>query len=220
MQIIRKEYLTKSYERWDLEVEDTHNFVVEHCVVHNSHCAFGLVGGEFVVSSRNIPLKESDTNIYWKVARKYDIETKLRSVTGRVQWSIPREGSDLWIHGEIFGPIQDLNYGEKEATLAIFDARTVYENNENIWWDYDPLKDLCKRLDLRMVPELYRGPCNILTIKCHSEGQETWSGRSLHIREGCVIKPVIERRSARGDRVLLKIINPAYLLRKGGTELH
>nr|WP_265582719.1 hypothetical protein [Streptomyces ferrugineus] len=52
-----------------------------------------------------------------------------------------------------------------------------------------------------------------------ASGRETVSGRELHLREGVVIRPAVERYSAVvGGRAIAKAVSPAYLTRKGGTE--
>lgn len=42
MKLVKKEILTEKYERWDLSIKDTHNFVVNGIVVHNSACGISL----------------------------------------------------------------------------------------------------------------------------------------------------------------------------------
>jgi hypothetical protein len=45
------------------------------------------------------------------------------------------------------------------------------------------------------------------------------SGRGLHLREGVVIRPAVERYSpVTGGRAIAKAVSPAYPTRKGGTE--
>lgn len=45
------------------------------------------------------------------------------------------------------------------------------------------------------------------------------SGRGLHLREGVVIRPSVERYSpVTGGRTIAKAVSGAYLTRKGGTE--
>lgn len=51
-----------------------------------------ILDGEFGVCSRNIDLKETEDNSFWKMARKLDIETKLRKFN-----------ADIAIQGELIG---------------------------------------------------------------------------------------------------------------------
>ena len=43
MRLLKKEILYEKYERWDLEIKDTHNFVACGIVVHNSNARLGIV---------------------------------------------------------------------------------------------------------------------------------------------------------------------------------
>jgi hypothetical protein len=50
------------------------------------------------------------------------------------------------------------------------------------------------------------------------KGKELVSGKSLHIREGVVLRPYIDRYAKDGTKLRLKIINPAYL--ETGEEIN
>jgi len=61
---------------------------------------------------------------------------------------------------------------------------------------------------MEMVPLLYRGPFD------EEKAIELALGDSLladHMREGVVVKPVVERQDPELGRVLLKIVSPRYL---------
>jgi hypothetical protein len=51
----------------------------------------------------------------------------------------------------------------------------------------------------------------------YTEGDETVSGKAVHIREGIVVNPVEERYDLNIGRVILKSVSATYLLRKGKT---
>lgn len=64
-----------------------------------------------------------------------------------------------------------------------------------------------------MVPELYRGPYSKAIVDSYVSGKEKVSGRELHLREGIVIRPIVERVNLRGrSRVMLKYVSPEYLM--------
>jgi RNA ligase (TIGR02306 family) len=114
--------------------------------------------------------------------------------------------------------VQDLTYGAdgRRETLgyAVFDV-SVEVDGEVRWLDPEALLD--GRLPL--VPRLYEGPYDIDRVLEIASGRETVSGRGLHLREGVVIRPAVERYSAvTGGRAIAKAVSPAYLTRKGGTE--
>ena len=71
---------------------------------------------------------------------------------------------------------------------------------------------------LPRVPVLYRGPFARAVLREHTDGRETVSGKSPHVREGVVIRPQVERHHPELGRVQLKSVSEKYLLRSGGTE--
>lgn len=73
--------------------------------------------------------------------------------------------------------------------------------------------------ELPVVSRLFEGPYDIGRVLVTASGRETVSGRDLHLREGVVIRPAVERYSTvTGGRAIAKAVSPAYLTRKGGTE--
>jgi RNA ligase (TIGR02306 family) len=173
--------------------------------IHGCNGAVGLVDNEFIVSSRNLCLKDEGENIYWKIAKEYKLEKIVREL-----------GNNYWLHFEIYGGnIQDLSYGLTKPSLSMFDIR-----NANGFLNYENFVEICRKYGLPTVSLLYRGPFSKSILTAHTSGFEMVSGRNLHIREGCVVKPVIERLTRRGERVIYKSVSPDYLLRKNGTEFH
>jgi hypothetical protein len=65
------------------------------------------------------------------------------------------------------------------------------------------------------VPVLYRGPLDVALLSRLAEEDSIHGG----IREGVVVRPVVERVSM-AVRCTLKVVSERYLLRKGGTEHH
>ena len=63
------------------------------------------------------------------------------------------------------------------------------------------------------VPRLHVGPYTPEVLAELTDGKETVSGKSAHMREGVVIKSV---RSE--PRKVAKSVSEKYLLRKNGTE--
>ena len=70
---------------------------------------------EFGVCSRNMNLKETEENAYWQVARKYDLENKMRSL-----------GVSIAIQGELVGPgVQGNKEGLTELDMYVFDVFNI-----------------------------------------------------------------------------------------------
>ena len=106
--------------------------------------------------------------------------------------------------------------------MAIRDALKVSRKtffNPRAWLNYDEFKKMCVEMDINVVPEIYRGKYNF-TLAMELASGKTLINDDTHIREGLVIKPIIERKNVYGDRVNFKLLSEEYLTRKGGTELH
>jgi RNA ligase (TIGR02306 family) len=125
--------------RYDIEVEDNHNFFANDILVHNcQNLAKELAGwnekhkltweitekldgssmtvyfneGEFGVCSRNLDLKEADGNSFWKVARELGLEEKMRATR-----------NNMALQGELIGPgIQGNIYNLSKHEFRLFDV--------------------------------------------------------------------------------------------------
>lgn len=100
-----------------------------------------IIDGEFGVCSRNLDLKETEGNTFWQVARKLDIENKMRQYFGF---------GNVAIQGELIGPgIQGNIYNLKEPTMRVFDAFNSFDKMDprQVQW-------ACDSMGLEMVPVL------------------------------------------------------------------
>ena len=165
---------------------------------------------EFIYGSRGVQKKW--TNIH-KGFYKEDVWGKIVNRYNMKEW-MPK---DYTIYGEIYGDgIQDLTYGLKgDINLFIFDVK--YKDKYLNFNEFIKFNRECLELHgINHVPILFLGN--------YADGLriEMSKGNSIiyhsQIREGCVIKPLIERENRCLGRVILKSINPDYLTRKSGTE--
>ena len=148
-------------------------------------------------------------NVYVKTAHDLHIFERLRFL-------MIADCSEILLFGEIYG-VQDLKYDYDPSTtnFRAFDLKL-----NGTFANLDTLEDCCRVLRVPMVPILYEGPFSKDILLEHTVGKETLSGKGRHVREGVVVKPVIERLNPKlphGGRVCGKSINPAYLLRRGDT---
>ncbi len=151
-------------------------------------------------------------NLYLRAARKLDLLNKLGPLDRTV-----------FVLGEVFGAgVQDLGYAAsagQDATLGVrvFD---VYEGEpgQGRYLDDADLDAFCETHGLERVPVLYRGPHSREALAEHTDGREAVSGQAAHMREGIVVRPVVERHDVTLGRVQLKSVSAAYLLRKNATE--
>lgn len=158
-------------------------------------------GGKLMVGSHHC-LKNNKGNVYWEMAKKYNLEEKLKNYPGVV------------IYGEVYGDkVQDLTYGCKtgERRLVVFD---VMENGEYLTTPY--ARRLAELLGLEYIPIIYYGGYYD-GLKGSCEGLSTVRGVS-HIREGVVIKSEDHKYHQLTGRKAMKLIGQGYLLRKDADK--
>jgi RNA ligase (TIGR02306 family) len=157
--------------------------------------------GEFGVCSRNLELQRVEFNIFWKVAKEYDLENKI--------------DDNYCVQGEIIGVgIQGNPYRQSGHK---FYAYNVLDIKEQRYLDYYEMRDWLILRDIDVVPLTYIGPM--------PEGEtienliEEADGKSMIAeevnREGLVWRPVRERRvEIQGSmrRFSFKTISNKYLL--------
>ena len=206
--------------------------------VHGTWCQIGVMPkelkhkthGELIVASKGIATKglafkpnaaKNKNNLYLRVARHYNM-------LERIQFAFEKfldAGHPVFVLGEIFGAgVQDLAYGAstgKDETIGfrIFDVYIGKPTQGNYLND-EELDCACLELDMNRVPVLYRGLFGRGVIEAYTDGNETISGNEMHIREGVVVRPQIERENDELGRVQLKSVSEKYLLRKKGTEFN
>lgn len=161
--------------------------------------------GELHAGSHRTWKKFDERNIWWRMARKYDLSEKLESYPG------------LILYGETFGAnVQDFSYNFTEPEFRAFDA---YDSNSGHWMDWVDFQKTMYNLDIPIVPILYEGPYH---DRYAIEGMEKGASRvnKWHMQEGLVVKPTRERWDNQIGRVILKLVSEDYLTRKGGSEHH
>jgi hypothetical protein len=78
--------------------------------------------------------------------------------------------------------------------------------------DYWTFWELCLRFDVPMVPNLGTAGFNFDEIRRFANGNTSLDAE--HLREGFVIKPIVERTDPRVGRVVLKYVSDDFLLAK------
>lgn len=188
--------------------------------LHGSACLLTYVAdeGRVHVSSKGfgakaLALMEDPRNLYWRAVRGHGVPEAAARLAERL--GARRVG----VFGEVYGAgVQDLTYGAdgRRDTLgyAVFDVSAEIDGTVR-WLDAERLLEG----ELPLVPRLFEGPFDSERIMGIATGRETVSGRGLHLREGVVIRPAVERYSTvTGGRAIAKAVSGAYLTRKGGTE--
>jgi len=166
--------------------------------IHGASARFLFQDDRMWCGSRTNWKKQCDKDPWWKTLQQNPwIE----------MWCKANPGYALY--GEIFGQVQNLKYGcqPNQIRFAVFDIR-----HNRVWLNHDEARDMGFRLF--WVPEIYRGPLDIDKILELIE-KDSVVGGSGHLMEGCVIKPLQERETEKGDRVQLKLISKRYFDKNG-----
>lgn len=161
---------------------------------------FYLKDDEFGVCSRNMDLKETEGNSYWKMAKKYKVEENLR-----------RHGQHLALQGETIGSqIQSNKYklpgGEQQFFLF-----NIFDIDAYRYLDHQEFLEVAEKLQLPTIPILDDGFSLIDDIDSlveMSKGNSVLNANTK--REGFVIK--LKKELGRGKRSF-KVINPEFLLK-------
>lgn len=173
-------------------------FVTEK--LDGSSVTYYLKDGEFGVCSRNLDLKETVGNSFWKIAREMDVENKLKSL-----------GSNVAIQGELIGEgIQKNKYKLRGQTVRFFN---VFDIDNYKYFDFADFTETLERLELPIVPILSTDFSLIKDISALTEMATIKSTlRKETHAEGIVIRPLMEKTDRVG-RVSFKSINPKFLLK-------
>lgn len=152
----------------------------------------------FYVFSHNMARPKSDKDLYWQIFAKYKNIGLLLT-----------DHPNLILYGEIYGKgVQDLDYGETEPRFVAFD---LYDRRANKWVNYDRFVELCDFYAIPTAPVLYRGPWK-MELRGLADGQSIMP-KAKHIREGFVVRPVMEKWSDRIGRIIFKLKGEEYMLK-------
>jgi RNA ligase (TIGR02306 family) len=167
--------------------------------------------GEFGVCSRNLELRETEDNLFWKMARTLKIEEKLKQY-------YDAQKTNMAIQGELIG------MGIQKNNLRLPENKVLFFNVFNIdkfeYLNYQDAFTFLAVLDLEAVPVVglfYELDDNIDNLIEKSKGFSLLNPKIY--REGIVIRPMKElvdlqmSSEFNNGRVSFKAINPEYLLK-------
>lgn len=158
---------------------------------------------EFCACSRNWKKKPDDENIYWEMARKYNLE------------SVLKDNKHLAVQGEIAGSkVQHNRLRLNGVDLFVFD---IYDITKRRYFGLNDMLDFCEAYKLRTVP------IESIVIKEDVQPLSIWLKRAEGLyentdqqREGVVVRPINPVYSPTiSGRLSFKVINNLYLLSGG-----
>jgi hypothetical protein len=159
----------------------------------------GLFGWNFGVCSRNRWLRQEDDSHWWKIAKQYDLKYKLKDLC------ITYGFRKLCIQGEIIG--EGVGNGSGKNLYDIkgvdFYVFNMFTSIGKVWYDHK--NKLCEMRDIKVVPEIWRGP-NIpnretIMFLCNRKSE-----LKDVMAEGIVLRDYKDKR-------YFKAINPEFLLK-------
>lgn len=176
-----------------------------------------------------VPLTEEDAR-----GRARDVIARLKAkATQKNMWWQALEATpelrafchdhpDVVVYGEVYGAVQDLNYGKKkgEVAFAAFDlmrdgaflnAEECYRMLHLYGVPTVPVLTGFQPFEIH-PPRLAAIPFDFNRVCEMAEGKTTVPG-ATHVREGCVVRPLAERYDDRLGRVCLKWVGAGYLER-------
>jgi len=203
-------------KRYDIEVEDNHNFFANGILVHNcqnlnlpygeivdvtlkldgSSCTYYFKDGETGICSRSLELKPEAENNYTLPEKKYNILAKLTEYCTKHQINLALRGEVYGSGIQSFGCNPHARLPKDVAFFSVYlidDKKYAGKDSEHYY------VNVCKELGLPTVPMIEENV--ILTeslVKKYSDELENLNG---NLFEGVVIK---------GKELSFKIINKFY----------
>jgi len=167
---------------------------------------FFLKDGDFRVCCRNLELRETEGNVFWKVAKEYGIEERLRVL-----------GGEFALQGEVLGPkIQGNRYKLKKHEVRFFN---LFDIRKSEYLPFPLFMDTVQvMMGLQTVPildEQFPLPENVDEMLRFAEGKSMFPGAEDVEREGIVWRPLEEIHDPDIGRLSVKAISNRFLL-KGG----
>lgn len=181
--------------------------------LHGSWFSATHDGTELWVKSRNVFKKNDEYSSWWKAARLFNLEEKLKAYPMLSFWA------------EIVGHQKNKGYRflydaqlEGEEVIGRLHFFHIYDVIKRRQLHYDDVKIILKDLDLPIVPELYRGPwLGKEEMYQFAEGQCTINPK--HVREGFVLQTLDRRREEYLGPREYKHVGEGYKLSKQGIRL-
>lgn len=151
--------------------------------------------GVFGVCSRNLELKENESNSYWEAVNKLGLKDKLSNF-----------GKNIALQGELFGPgIQGNKYKRNNRSIAFF---TIFDIDTQTRVPYNEFVSICNQLSIDTVPlvdgnfSIYNKTVDDLLVMAENESMLT----PKVFREGIVVRD-------HGNTISFKAISNSWLIK-------
>lgn len=164
--------------------------------IHGANARFSWMNDRIWCGSRSGWKKQDPKSIWWKA---------LENTPDLLEWC--KNHSNHVALGEVYGDVQSFRYGCSHGTVRFcgFDIMQP----DGTWVNAVESRKMFENVpQVPLISDNF--PFDFDVICSFAEGQSLMPDAN-HIREGCVVKPLIERWDDRIGRVCLKIVGAGYL---------
>lgn len=170
--------------------------------LHGTNSRVGIIEGERMAGSHKVRRGQGDA-LYWSPWSQPGIEAMLNALA--------KHHKQVVLYGEVLGSdVQSLDYGYKgHEGYAAFDLMV-----DGRYVDYLSFSRICAFYGVPRVPQFYIDVFVFDVVRSLSMGSTLFAYGAKHLREGVVVKPLIERHDPRVGRCVAKYLSDDYLLAK------
>lgn len=191
-----------TFYKGNSDIFETETFECSEKCEGSSHTAY-FYQGVFGVASRNLDLKRSDENTYWKTALDYDLENKLTNL-----------GRNIAIQSEICGPkISGDIYKLSKFHLFVFD---IFDIDKQEYLNPVERRELTKELGLVDAPVLHTNMT--LAGKSLEDILVMADGTSVLGTIGCLREGLVFKANYSSKRISFKSVSRKYLAKQDSKE--
>lgn len=200
MRLHKKDYLKEVYLACDIEVKYNNNFIANGIIVHNSNCRvyYDSKNTTFKVGTRNHWVEESFKSEHWACFHTLSEECK----------NFLRKNTNFVLYGEATGNVKGFKYG-LEGGKRDFYAFDIYDRNEERFLDIDEREKMFNTYNVLRPPFIGKFPHSFQELTLLAAGKSRVQN-ATNVMEGVVVRPLYERKSPKGERVIYKIISKEY----------
>jgi RNA ligase (TIGR02306 family) len=174
--------------------------------IDGTSTTFGIKDGNFIVAGRNWMFKNEIQNTYSEMAKKYNVEEKLRKLTELT-------GEEWAIQGETYGEgIQKNKLGIKGHNFAIFNV--IKNGLKQNWFSFEDIHPFRSVFgDMEFVRILYFGEFKWNNVDELLDYADTFKYPNGNQGEGIVIRPVksFYSESLNSNTPSFKVISNKFL---------
>jgi RNA ligase (TIGR02306 family) len=176
--------------------------------IHGTQVRLAWIDGQIMAGSkshaRKTPATDDDAarNFYWS-----PVQVHRKALEG-VFSELGQHRESVMVFGETYGRVQSLRYGLNSLAFRAFDVAVCGK-----YLDFYAGRGVLERNGVPVVPIIYQGPYVYTTIQEVAEGN-TQVAAIDQIREGVVVRPMVERSDPRVGRVIAKYVSNNYLFGK------